>query len=143
MKYPKLECSKCLRLFGNNIFSRHNKTCQGIKQCPICSKEFISLAKTCSYSCSNKYFRTGESNGNWKQDTYQSTCFLYHGKKCLVCNEEKIVAAHHVNKDHTDNRIENLVPLCPTHHQYIHSRYVSEVQPIIDNYLAKFKLRFA
>ena len=143
MKYPKLECSKCLKLFGNNIFSRHTKNCQGIKQCPICSKEFISLSKTCSYSCSNKYFRTGEGNGNWKQDAYQSTCFLHHGKKCLVCNEEKIVAAHHVNKDHTDNRIENLVPLCPTHHQYVHSRYANDIQPIIDDYLEKFKLRFA
>ena len=143
MKYSKLECIKCFRLIGNNTFSRHIKTCQGMKTCPICSKTFISGATTCSYSCSNKYFRMGENNGNWKHDTYQSTCFLHHGKKCLVCGEEKIVAAHHVNHNHNDNRIENLVPLCPTHHQYVHSKYVDEVKPIIDNYIEKFKLGLA
>jgi len=140
MKYVKLECSKCFKLVGNNTFSRHVNACQGKKVCPICSKEFISKAVTCSHSCSNKYFRTGENNGNWKNDTYQSTCFLHHGKKCLVCGEEKIVAAHHVNKNHKDNRIENLVPLCPTHDQYVHSRYANEVQTIIDAYLKEFNL---
>ena len=55
-----------------------------------------------------------------------------------MCEESKIVAAHHVNENKKDNRPENLVPLCPTHHQYVHSRYKDEVQPIIDAYLKKY-----
>ncbi len=134
-KYPKIECQKCRKLVANNSLNRHLLACQGIKKCPVCSKEFTSESVTCSYSCSNTYFRTGDKHGNWKQDSYQSTCFFYHGKKCLICGEEKIVAAHHVNEDHSDNRPENLVPLCPTHHQYVHSRYKQEIQPIIDEYI--------
>lgn len=83
-------------------------------------------------------FRTGESNGNWRQDAYQSTCWLFHGKKCIVCDENKIVSVHHINENHYDNRPENLVPLCPTHHQYVHSRYREEIQPIIDKYIREF-----
>lgn len=29
--------------------------------------------------------------------------------------------------------------MCPTHHQYVHSKYASEVQPIIDAYVKKRK----
>ena len=123
------------------------KHCQNTKaketrECPVCKKEFNvykrEKKKTCSRSCSNKYFRVGEGNGNWKQDTYRSTCFLYHKKKCVICNEDKIVSVHHYNEDHNDNRPENLVPLCPTHHQYVHSGFRDEVQPIIDEYIKNF-----
>ena len=40
-----------------------------------------------------------------------------------MCDEDKIVAVHHMNEDHSDNRPENLVPLCPTHHAYWHSKW--------------------
>jgi hypothetical protein len=140
MKYNKISCQKCNKEVGSNNFKRHEMTCEGTKECPVCGNFFLGKGVTCGYSCSNKLFRSGEQNGNWKQDAYQSTCWLYHGKKCLVCNEEKIVAVHHVNENHHDNRPENLVPLCPTHHQYVHSRFRDEVQPIIDRYLENFKL---
>lgn len=61
----------------------------------------------------------------------------------MVCDEDKIVAVHHLNEDHTDNRIENLIPMCPTHHQYMHSRYKSEIQHIVDEYVKQFKLSMA
>ncbi len=67
-------------------------------------------------------------------------CFGYHEKKCIVCGEENIVAAHHVDEDHENNEPENLVPLCPTHYQYVHSQYRGEVQPIIDEYIRQRKL---
>ena len=140
MKYSKISCQKCNKEVGSNNFKRHEMICEGTKDCPVCGKSYVGKSATCGYSCSNKFFRTGEQNGNWKQDTYQTTCWLYHGKKCLVCDEEKIVSVHHVNENHTDNRPENLVPLCPTHHQYVHSRFKDEVQPIIDRYLEKFNL---
>jgi hypothetical protein len=112
------------------------------RTCPVCKTAFQAFKKhkktTCSRSCANKYFRVGESNGNWKKDSYRSTCFLHHKKKCVVCDETKIVAVHHYNGDHNDNRIENLVPLCPTHHQYMHSGYRSDIEPIVDEYISSF-----
>ena len=140
MRHSKVNCPKCEMLVGNNNIKKHTIICEGKKKCPVCEKEYIGKSKTCSYSCSNKHFRTGESNGNWKQDSYQSTCWLHHGKKCLVCGEEKIVTVHHVNGNHNDNRVENLVPLCPTHHQYVHSRYKNEVLPIVEKYVENYLL---
>jgi hypothetical protein len=58
----------------------------------------------------------------------------------VVCGENKIVTVHHINENHNDHRKENLVPLCPTHHQYMHSRYKGEIQPFIDKFLEKISL---
>ena len=109
--------------------------------CPVCGKQKKHKRNaTCSYACSNKHFRSGKNNPNYKADKYTNMCFEAHGKKCIVCGEEKIVAVHHVNHDHSDNRPENLVPLCPTHHQYAHSRYAQEVLPYIEECLKEFRV---
>ena len=111
--------------------------------CPICNATFTAYKRekkiTCSYACSNKHFRIGENNGNWKQDSYRSTCFLYHKKQCVVCGELNLVEVHHYNGDHNDNRIENLVPICPTHHKYMHSRFMSLIKDIVDKYVKEFQ----
>lgn len=115
-----------------------------IKNCPICAKEFETKSgskkekMTCSYSCSNKYFRSGELHGNWKQEAYRSTCFTYHEKKCVICDENKIVEVHHFDENRENNNIENLIPLCPTHHRYWHSRYKNLVFDKIIEYRNKF-----
>ena len=51
------------------------------KSCPVCNKTFKTKKdhkrekKTCSYACSNKFFRSGPNNGNWSVDYYRTTCF--------------------------------------------------------------------
>jgi hypothetical protein len=138
----KYFCTHCNKQTSLANSTKHENACKknpkNFRECPVCKKLHSKDGVTCSYSCSNTYFRSGKNNGNWKDDTYQSTCFFHHGKKCLICGEEKIVAAHHVNGNHNDNRPENLVPLCPTHHQYVHSKYRNEIQPIIEQYLNKY-----
>jgi hypothetical protein len=69
---------------------------------------------------------------------YRSICWQHHKKECVVCKEDKIVTVHHMNEDHNDNRPENLVPLCPTHHQYLHSRYRKEIIDIVEDYVYKY-----
>jgi hypothetical protein len=117
------------------------------KTCPVCDKKFETVTwsnkkekTTCSKSCANSYFRSGINNPNWKDDSYRTTCFFYHKKECLICGEEKIVEVHHIDENHMNNKPENLVPLCPTHHQYWHSRYKEEIEDKIYKYIKEFKM---
>lgn len=134
-------CVYCGHETNITNIKRHEKACKenplNKKECPVCKTIHSKKSVTCSYSCSNTYFRSGRNNPNWNKDdaNYRFICFEAHGKKCIVCGEEKILAVHHLNGNHSDNRPENLVPLCPTHHQYIHSKYKHEVQPFIDKFL--------
>jgi hypothetical protein len=126
-------------------FGRNKKLTRVIKLCPVCNKEFETLINhrdektTCSYSCANSFFRSGKNNPNWNDDRYTTTCWLYHKKECVICGESKIVTVHHHDENHNNNNPENLVPLCPTHHQYVHSRYKPLVIDKIENYLYNFK----
>lgn len=134
----KRGCVHCGKEFTLANINKHEKACgrpKVIKECPVCKTMHSKGGVTCSYSCSNTYFRSGNNNPNWRGNNYRNICFETHGKKCIVCGEEKILAVHHINEDHSDNRPENLVPLCPTHHQYVHSKYRDEIQPYIDKFL--------
>lgn len=120
--------------------------------CPICGKIFTLRVgaprnnTTCSSSCANTHFRSGSDHPNWKEardllgkDAYRRVCFANHEKKCIICGEENIVAVHHYDEDHNNNLPENLVPMCPTHHQYVHSSFKHLVQEKIDTYISWFK----
>lgn len=115
------------------------------KICPICGKAFQALKnhkkekQTCSYACSNTLFRSGENSGNWSDDAYRSTCFLFHKKECVICKESNIVEVHHHDENHTNNSPENLIPLCPTHHQYYHSRFKNLIINDINEYVQNWK----
>lgn len=136
-------------ILENNIdishFGRKRKYDKIEKECPVCQTRFKTLdghpreKTTCSYSCSNTFFRSGLDNGNWNNDRYRTTCFAFHKKECIICGESKIVGVHHYDENHYNNSPENLVPLCPTHHQYFHSQYRNLVESQIDEYVEKFK----
>lgn len=120
------------------------------KICPVCGQEFTGIPSvmkskvTCGYQCSNTYFRYGPDNPNWKQDQYRTTCFHFHKKECVVCEESNIVEVHHLDENHTNNSPENLVPLCPTHHhQYWHSQFKSLVEQKVLDYLQSWKKTIA
>ena len=110
-------------------------------RCPICNNIKNSLdSATCSYSCSNTLFRSGSNNGNYKGTNYTTICFSYHKKECVVCKESNIVEVHHLDEDHTNNNPTNLIPLCPTHHQYWHSRYKFLIEDRVIDYAKNFKI---
>lgn len=143
--FLKTECEFCKELFTTGNINRHKNSCYlnpvNLRLCKVCDKPIKDhkISKgTCSYSCSNIYFSASRHNpGNYTR--YTTICFAHHEKKCVVCGEDKIVAVHHLNENRKDNRPENLIPLCPTHHHYVHSRYSIEVQPYIDDYLKNRK----
>lgn len=113
-----------------------------VKNCPICESQFSTRKHptkegiTCSKSCAATWFRTGEDNPNWKNKSYRNIAFRFHGKKCAVCPESKILDVHHIDENRENNTKDNLIPLCPTHHRYIHSKYKNEVLDKIMEYMA-------
>jgi hypothetical protein len=147
-EYQKVQCLHCNEFFGANVIKKHSLACvKPVKQktCANCGEKFIGTRReqvTCSYSCSNTYFRSGSANGNWKQHRYRTTCFEYHKYKCVCCDESLIVEVHHLDGDKQNNDPRNLVPLCPTHHQYVHSRFAAKVIKKINAYVKAFKAKY-
>lgn len=140
---PTVECSYCQKQMLSSGIKAHEKHCylnpNNIKLCPVCQSPIKNFKEgtTCSVSCANKYFRSGPNNGNWKYglDLHRKICFEHHEKKCVICHEDKIVEVHHLNEQHNDNRPENLVPLCSTHHKYWHSKYRYLIEDKIMDYM--------
>jgi hypothetical protein len=136
--------------------SKNRKYVLITKECPICGKTFEtrkdhkSEKTTCSYSCSNIHFRSGEDNGNWKgfggitnedyfSKKYRRVCFGYHEHKCVVCGEDKMVDVHHFDENRDNNDPENLIPICSNHHRYYHSKkYKNLVEGVIIEYRDEF-----
>ena len=83
------------------------------------------------------------NNPNWKENSYRTTCFHFHKKECIVCGENKIVEVHHLDENNKNNSPNNLIPLCPTHHKYLHSNYRYLIEDKVNEYIKDFiKLRY-
>lgn len=124
------------------------------KICPVCQKTFHTKQDkkekiTCSHACANTFFRSGlnnpafnishkRSNRKTQSPTYKTICFSNHRKECIICGESTIVEVHHYDNNHNNNIPSNLVPLCPTHHQYVHSKHKNKIQKQIDDYVNNF-----
>lgn len=135
----KEKCTLCEKIFTKSGIKNHIKSCGSRTPCLVCGELKTHKQKTCSYSCSNKLFRTGENHGNWKVESYRTTCFLYHEKKCVICGEEKIVDVHHLDENRNNNKPDNLIPICPTHHRYWHSRFKGEVEGKVKEYIRDWR----
>lgn len=145
-----VNCKFCDKLISQSSIKKHETACYlnplNRLECKVCNnaiKDYKHSKGTCSRSCANTFFKSGSNNGNWKAESYRSLCFEEHIKECVVCGENKIVAVHHYDENHENNDITNLIPLCPTHHTYMHSKYKKDIQHIVDEYIKKFKLGFA
>tara|TARA_Y100000296_G_scaffold43568_1_gene50052 strand:+ start:448 stop:897 length:450 start_codon:yes stop_codon:yes gene_type:complete len=110
------------------------------KECERCGKSFTFEArnktktynkkKYCSRSCAN------DRSDWWKRNAtrYRTICFQYHPKQCIICGFDKIVEVHHRDHNHNNNQHMNLIPLCPNHHQMLHSKWKNDVELEIEKY---------
>ena len=144
-------CKKIIKTGRGNLDS-HQSVCylnpSIMKFCPVCNNPIKNYKEntTCSYKCANTYFRSGLNNPHkqralQEQSNYITVCFHYHKKECVVCGENKTVSVHHMNEDKQDNRPENLVPLCPTHHTYMHTKYKQDILPVVNSFIENFTKR--
>jgi len=139
-----INCRYCNNIYAKTGIKAHKESCylnpKNKRDCPLCETPIKNFRenKTCSRHCGAILGRLTISNGD-TQTNYRTICFHHHGHKCLVCNEDLFLIAHHVNGDRTNSEPENLIPLCHTHHLYIH-HYVYHyiLKECIDEYIEKF-----
>lgn len=120
------------------IFEVECQAC--VKSYEVKEREFQFPSKKyyfCSRKCANSVGGKAKAKKYHPDElaTYVTVAWRHHKKECIVCGEEKIVAVHHLNEIHSDNDPKNLIPLCPTHHQYVHSKYKYMVEDKINTYL--------
>lgn len=136
-------CDKKLAPAGKTI---HERSCymnpKNLKLCPVCNKPIINFKEnvTCGVHCAKIHFKEiYRKSYNKRMSSYKTICFHYHEKKCVVCGETKIIAAHHFDGNRKNNSPDNLVPLCPTHHAYWHSSFKYLILDKVKKYVRKFK----
>jgi len=61
---------------------------------------------------------------------YRVKCLKQQINACYVCGEADSICVHHINGDRSDNRLENLIPLCLSCHGKVHTKFSHG--PVID-----------
>jgi hypothetical protein len=133
-KEPNVECAHCGKEFYKNKSQKKNSK-SGLFFCSRSCKDSAQRVGGIREIMPSHY---GTSGSN--RVVYRTTCFAHHKKECVVCGEDKIVAVHHYDENHYNNDPANLIPLCPTHHQYVHSRFKDLVIEKIDDYRKNYLL---
>jgi hypothetical protein len=146
-KTVKIPCRYCQKSYWQGKLSAHEKSCVMnpicVSYCAVCRSPVKQRgAITCSKVCSNKHTPRRPRKIIPSDQTYRKICFEHHEKKCVVCGESNIVAVHHYDHNKKNNCPTNLVPLCPTHHTYVHSSFEHMVKSQIDAYVTEFQKRY-
>lgn len=145
--YTYHECQYCSQKYAQ--IKRHEEFCylnpKNLTPCPVCNKPIKDYknTKTCSHKCGNNLFKKlGDQHWNFNNGgakNYRKICFDNHGDKCLICGEENIVQAHHIDENRENNKSDNLIPLCLNHHWYMHTKYKHLIEEKILVYINNFK----
>ena len=119
------------------------------KNCISCGKDFIykgrlntklyENSRFCSRSCANNrqsWWNT--DNNKFRSNSYRSIAERHHEIKCVICGFDKVVAIHHIDENKKNNSPDNLIPLCPNHHEMYHSKWKHEVEPFIKEWQSQF-----
>jgi len=109
-----------------------------IVNCHICGLEVYKIRKALNSSKSGKYFCSkscqakwrnkefiGSKHSNWKNgnSTYRNILSRHDvPMKCGLCNTEdkRVLAVHHVDRNHSNNKLDNLAWLCHNCHFLVH-----------------------
>jgi hypothetical protein len=141
------KCDFCKREISIANIKRHIELCylnpKNLRSCPVCKKPIKHPGTiTCSRKCRLVYCGPPNKFPNNKLKAYTSICFRFHKKECIICGEKNIVAVHHFDLNNKNNDPVNLVPMCPTHHIYLHSRYKNLIINKVLVYREKFKTNY-
>jgi hypothetical protein len=142
-KIRKVNCIFCKEKIALSMIKRHKDVCylnpKNIRLCPVCNKPIKKYGKTCSRECRLEYFGAPNKYSLNELKSYTAICFRVHKKECIICGEKNIVSVHHYDENKKNNDPVNLIPLCLTHHMYLHSRYKYLVIERVLEFIEKFK----
>ena len=115
--YTKVKCAYCGKDFDKKISSLSNSK-SGLY---FCCREHKDLAQRIE---SGQIFSSLRPSHYGKDIimNYRKTAFEVYPHKCFICGwdeDEDILEVHHLNENHSDNRVENLRIICPTCHRKI------------------------
>lgn len=140
----RLKNSERAIALGNVRFGEYSKFEVTCKNCNI---KFLVKERQNLFPSKIEYFCTRKcanaTGGKAKSAKYHSdedahyatVAWRHHVKECVICGENLVVAVHHFDENHDNNDPKNLVPLCPTHHTYIHSRHKYLIEDKVNEYV--------
>ena len=120
------QCPKCYQKKINEQIK--------VVQCAYCGKELVRTKRLidrnqsglfyCSRDHGNKHKNAiREENGEFDNSkSYRKRAFSHYPHQCATCHwdeDERILEVHHKDSDRNNNRVENLIILCPTCHRKI------------------------
>ncbi len=94
------------------------------------------MCANCYNKSNEKGYNKVKANNYLKWHNISLELYNEKTKKCLICDFDKAVELHHLDKDHKNNNSSNLIGLCPNHHKMLHmDKYNKEIQKLIDKRL--------
>ncbi len=118
-------------------------------RCFLCDKEVYKSQKALHASKSKKYFCgkscqtkwrnsvfIGEKHANWKTGKHSYRSVLTRNKIPKICSlckteDERILAAHHIDKNRLNNKLNNLAWLCHNCHFLVHNYNAGEKEGLL------------
>ena len=99
-------------------------------------KQSISGNVFCSHSCSSSYNNTFREK--YSVNTYRRIAFEKYEHKCALCGwneDERILEVHHIDENRKNNKLNNLIILCPICHRYLtlHLKTIEELRTIFSS----------
>jgi hypothetical protein len=132
-------CEFCGSPIITNNFQRHQASCKEnpanfCGTCKFCSKTIFRWKDFCNLTCSASYYnKIGQLGGSLRKrrnhgvhpatDTttnYVWICFNKWPKQCAICLWDLCIHVHHIDGNHGNNHVSNLIPLCANHHGMAH-----------------------
>lgn len=96
--------------------------------------------KSCACSYNNSTIRIGKNNPNWRggqfsHSNYQTIAYRKYKHECAICHYDEISAleVHHIDNNHENNSLDNLIILCANHHNMIHYGTLTITEEIKQN----------
>lgn len=125
--YCSPECrhnSRKIHCFCANCGKELWKTLSEIKESKTGN---VFCNKSCACSYNNSHFRTKENNPNWKGGRVGANTHIINARrnykaKCAICgcDDLDMLEVHHIDHNHENNEIDNLIFLCANHHAKVH-----------------------
>lgn len=115
-KKIKCNCAYC----GKELYKTHSEIKRSKTGNVFCNK-------SCAASFNNSNYRTGNKNPNWKGGTQGSKAhtriaYRKYVHECAICGitEECVLEVHHIDENHENNEVDNLIILCSNCHSRVH-----------------------